>query len=63
MNGKRNPQVMRGKKLLITVTIDPDQVASIDELADKRRTSRASVVREAIDLYLETKRETEKAAA
>ena len=49
---KRNPRVMRGRRLLITVTIDPDQVLRLDQLADLKRTSRAALVREAIDLLL-----------
>lgn len=52
MHGKRNPQVFRGKKLMISVTVDPDHVYAIDELADAKRTSRAQLFREAIALYL-----------
>ena len=60
MNGQRNPQVMRGRKLMISITIDPDQVAAVDKIADERRTSRAQIFREAIDLFL--LREEERAA-
>lgn len=60
MHNERNPQVMRGRKLLISITIDPDQVHAIDRIADERRTSRAQLFREAIALYLE--REEKQAA-
>ena len=52
MNNTRNPRVMRGKKLLINLLLDPDQVKAIDAIADQKRTSRAQLVREAIDLFL-----------
>jgi len=60
VHNERNPQVMRGRKLLISITIDPDQVHAIDRIADERRTSRAQLFREAIALYLE--REEKQAA-
>ena len=56
----RNPKAMRGNKLMITVTVDPDQVHAIDRIADERRTSRAQLVREAINLFLD--REEKRAA-
>lgn len=57
----RNPRTKRGNKLLITVTIDPDQVQAIDRLADERRTSRSQVVREAVNLFLAREQEREAA--
>ena len=51
---------MRGRKLVISLLLDPDQVAAIDRIADQKRTSRAQLVREAIDLFLV--REEERAA-
>lgn len=53
MDRRRNPNVKRGRKLMISITIDPDQVHAIDRIADERRTSRAQLFREAIALYLE----------
>lgn len=52
MPTKRNPQAMRGNRLVINLTLDPDQVAAVDEVADNRRTSRAAIVREAVDFFL-----------
>lgn len=49
----RNPQAKTSAgKLKLTITLDPDQCAIIDRLADARRTSRSSIVRLAIDFYL-----------
>lgn len=57
----RNPKAKRGNKLMITVTIDPDQVHAIDRIADARRTSRAQLVREAVNLFLLREQEREAA--
>jgi len=46
------PSVKRGRRLLITVLIDPDQVYRLDRLAQARRTSRSAVIREAIEILL-----------
>lgn len=61
MHNERNPKVMRGRKLMISVTIDPDQVHAIDRIADQRRTSRAQLFREAVELFLEREQEREAA--
>ena len=39
-------------KIQITVQLDPDQVATVDEVAQERHTSRASVVRHAVDFFV-----------
>lgn len=49
---KRNPRVMRGDKVLISVAIDPDQVKAVDQIADEKRTSRSQLFREAVALWL-----------
>ena len=42
----------RNNKVIVSMTIDPDQCEDLDALATLRRTSRASLIREAVDLYL-----------
>lgn len=46
------PTTFRGNRLQVTIQLDPDQVASIDRLSAFKRTSRAALVREAIDCFL-----------
>lgn len=48
----RNPSVMAGSRLKISITIDPDQVQAIDDMATRERTSRAALFRRALDLFL-----------
>jgi metal-responsive CopG/Arc/MetJ family transcriptional regulator len=48
---KRGPYA-RGSKSYISITIDHDQCARLDALVTLRRTNRATLIREAIDLYL-----------
>lgn len=52
MHNVRNPTIMAGSRLKISVTIDPDQVRSVDDLATKWRTSRAALFRRALDDFL-----------
>lgn len=42
----------RSNKVIVSMTIDPDQCEDLDALATLRRTSLASLIREAVDLYL-----------
>ena len=51
----------RGNKVVINIMLDPDQVKPLDELTERRRTSRSQLIREAIDEYLA--RHAEKAVA
>lgn len=41
-----------GKRYQVNVILDPDQIEAIDAMAALRRTSRAAVLREAVDTYL-----------
>lgn len=43
---------LTGKRIAISVTLDPDQAARLDEIASDRRTSLSAVAREAVDHYL-----------
>lgn len=43
---------IRGTKLQVTIGFDEDQIEAIDRLAAEWRTSRPSVVRRAVDLFL-----------
>lgn len=52
MKRSPGPTTFRGRRLQITIQVDPDQVAAFDRLAAFRRTSRTALVREALDLYL-----------
>lgn len=42
----------RYNKVIVSMTIDPDQCEQLDAVATLRRTSRAAIIREAVDLYL-----------
>lgn len=44
-----------GRRYQVTVILDPDQIAEIDRLAEQQRTSRAAVLRVAVDAYLATR--------
>ena len=59
MTATKTPPFQHGNRNLISITIDRDQVETLDALASERRTSRAALIREAIDLYLRTKQEAE----
>lgn len=48
---KSKPHV-RYNKVIVSMTIDPDQCQQLDAIVTLRRTSRAAIIREAIDLYL-----------
>lgn len=63
MSASKTTAFQHGNRNLISITIDRDQVEDLDALATQRRTSRAALIREAIDLYLRTKREAEAASA
>ena len=52
VTNERNPQYMHGKRLLTNILLDPDQIKALDQIADRKRTSRAQLVREAVDLFL-----------
>lgn len=52
MRSERNPQFMRGQKMPVTISMDPDQVHALDRIADQKRTSRAQLIRESVDLLL-----------
>lgn len=42
----------RGRKVFVSIQLDPDQCDDVDQIAATRRTSRSAVVREAVDFYL-----------
>ena len=46
----------RGKRLVISVMIDEDQVKQFDSIAGRRRTTRSALAREALDLFLSVNR-------
>lgn len=52
MHNVRNPGYFAGRRLKISITIDPDQVQAIDALATLERSSRAALFRRALDLFL-----------
>ena len=54
MHNVRNPGYFAGRRLKISITIDPDQVRAIDDMATRERSSRAALFRRAIDLFLLT---------
>jgi len=43
---------IRYGKAHVSLTVDPDQVVALDLLVYQRRSSRAALMREALDLYL-----------
>lgn len=43
---------LAGKRIVLSVTLDPDQAARLDEIATGRRTSLSAITREAVDHYL-----------
>lgn len=51
MTTTRNPMIRKGKAI-ISMTLAPDQVESLDRIVTQRRTSRAALLREAVDLFL-----------
>lgn len=51
MATKNKPHI-RYNKAAVSMTIDPDQCEQLDAISTLRRTSRAAIIREAIDLYL-----------
>lgn len=51
MTTKSKPHI-RYNKAAVSMTIDPDQCEQLDAIRTLRRTSRAAIIREAIDLYL-----------
>lgn len=59
MAATKTKAFQHGNKSLISITVDTDQVVSLDEIASKQRTSRAAVIRTAIDQYL-TKHQNDK---
>lgn len=46
------PTTYRGTRLQMSVTLDPDQVSAIDRLATLKRTSRAAIIRQALDFFV-----------
>ena len=48
---KAKPHI-RYNKAHVSMTIDPDQCEQLDALVTLRRTSRAAIIREAVDFYL-----------
>ena len=50
--GPQRDTMIRKGKALVSATIDPDQVEALDRMATAQRTSRAHLLRQAIDLYL-----------
>jgi metal-responsive CopG/Arc/MetJ family transcriptional regulator len=42
----------RYNKVIVSMSIDPDQCEQLDALVTLRRTSRAAIIREAVDFYL-----------
>lgn len=48
---KSKPHI-RYNKAIVSMTIDPDQCERLDAIVTLRRTSRAAIIREAVDLYL-----------
>lgn len=48
---ERGPLIVHNKAK-ISISIAPDQVATLDSLAEQRRVSRSVLVREAIDLFV-----------
>ncbi|WP_040666763.1 ribbon-helix-helix domain-containing protein [Nitrolancea hollandica] len=49
----RNPQAKTSAgKPIVSITIDSDQLKTIDRIADERRTSRSSIIRLAVDHFL-----------
>jgi predicted transcriptional regulator len=44
--------MVKSNKVQVTIQLDPDQSEAIDRIAMIRRTSRAAVAREAVDLFL-----------
>lgn len=51
MTVKSKPHI-RYNKAIVSMTIDPDQCEQLDALVTLRRTSRAAIIREAVDFYL-----------
>lgn len=51
MANKAKPHI-RYNKAHVSMTIDPDQCEQLDALVTLRRTSRAALIREAVDFYL-----------
>lgn len=44
--------MVKHNKIQVTVQLDPDQVATVDQVAQERHSSRASVVRHAVDFFV-----------
>lgn len=51
MTIKRKPH-MKGRKALVSMTLDPDQVHRLDQIATARRCDRSYLLRQAVDLFL-----------
>lgn len=51
-----------GKKFKINIVVDPDQLEEVEALAEKMRTNRSVIFRQAIDFYLAAQREEALAA-
>lgn len=48
--------VQVGKKYQASVILDPDQMDAIDAMVHERRTTRAAILREAVDTFLAVNR-------
>lgn len=51
MTIKRKPH-MKGRKAQVSMTLDPDQVHRLDQIATARRCERSVLLRQAVDLFL-----------
>jgi hypothetical protein len=52
MTTPKRTAYVEGSKAYVSMTIDPDQVDQLDRLVRARRTTRAQLLREAVDLFL-----------
>ncbi len=52
---KREPMV-KGNRVQVTIQLDHDQATAIDSIVSSRRTTRAAVLRNAVDIFLAVNR-------
>lgn len=59
---ERKPPMMKGKQAVTSVNLPPADIDRLDQIAARRRASRAQIIREAVVEYLDRLSASEAAA-